>query len=861
MKKKNLKEKENNDKLESNQKIDKIPLPEEFNTLIDNSQNDNNNSSNSKNKLAAFNAHPHFDKTLSDLKKNSKFLKPKKTFMKDIIESKKSNKNIMMNKNSIIEEEINQNKSKIINNENKNYFKKIVNEFLGRDSLIKRTYSMPDLSYNYLLESKEDSRPDSLFLEKKSNINELNNLNLMVNSETIIEEKNEDQDRMSIIKIDDNKELENTNLNTNNSEDNGDNGEEKVLNNKYQLQRSKSFYKEKEMTERYYEENEHKNSNITFNNKTNKLESISMNLMLKKIIFEDFLKKQTDSIYLFCQQCFCFIKIDVFFGKILNCYKYYRKKNISMDKISNLIEFYNVLIIEMYEYYKIIPTEELEIIKNIYNEIVCDLVINNSNNNNSNNNDWENIIDKNELINDNLAIGEKEIENIFSYKNKVEENNNKEKENTEESIFFDKDYIVIEKDKDTFDENIFNEDKEFNKFLYTTFLEDISGTPMSSISLNYNNLIVSPEEHTLFDLYKFLNFFKSKRLSKEQLIDAKNLIPFFYNLKDDYAKNEFSKSPTKDYLHRSNCFKPISNNNISHRKYLKKGFFSILDWKVEEIGQKLIKVTKKLLKKIERRELYKAIYLKKDKNIKSPNVIENINSFNKLTFFIIEDIISYDQPSDRAKIIDKWIQVADYCKVNKDYNDTIAINSALNSYIITGLNLTNKELKSKSKDLIKNIGKFCACDGNYKNIREEIEKLNNKKEYFYPYLGMMLKDITFFEEKSKYLVDGELINFEKIENIHNIMENNFRFKFEDKKEEDKNKDIEELNFFDKLEMNTEEYLENIANQIEPKFLFNEGKKEFKRKTKMDEKYFAKYKNSLLLRKSTTASMNLLSLKD
>lgn len=270
MKKKNLKEKENNDKLESNQKIDKIPLPEEFNTLIDNSQNDNNNSSNSKNKSAVFNAHPHFDKTLSDLKKNNKFLKSKKTFMKDIIESKKSNKNIMMNKNSIIEEEINQNKSKIINDETKNYFKKIVNEFLGRDSLIKRTYSMPDLSYNYLLESKEDSRPDSLFLEKKSNINELNNLNLMVNSETIIEEKNEDQDRMSIIKIDDNKELENTNLNTNNSEDNGDNGEEKVLNNKYQLQRSKSFYKEKEMTERYYEENEHKNSNITFNNKTNK---------------------------------------------------------------------------------------------------------------------------------------------------------------------------------------------------------------------------------------------------------------------------------------------------------------------------------------------------------------------------------------------------------------------------------------------------------------------------------------------------------------------------------------------------------------------------------------------------------------
>ena len=79
--------------------------------------------------------------------------------------------------------------------------------------------------------------------------------------------------------------------------------------------------------------------------------------MLKKIIFEDFLKKQAQKVYHFCQQCFCFMKIDIFFKKILNCYIYYRKKNLSIEKILNLIDFFNVLIIEMFDYYKIIPKE------------------------------------------------------------------------------------------------------------------------------------------------------------------------------------------------------------------------------------------------------------------------------------------------------------------------------------------------------------------------------------------------------------------------------------------------------------------------------------------------------------------------
>jgi hypothetical protein len=351
--------------------------------------------------------------------------------------------------------------------------------------------------------------------------------------------------------------------------------------------------------------------------------------------------------------------------------------------------------------------------------------------------------------------------------------------------------------------------------------------------------------------------FKSKKPNEGQISEAKNTIPLYKLLNE--AKNKQKPkiiNIRKSFINRSHCLtlneKIHSDKNISKRTNLLKGFFSMYDWKPEEVGEELIRVTKKLLNKIERKELYKAIYLKKNKNITSPNVIETINNFNKLTFFIIEDIISYDNPSDRAKIIEKWAQVADYCKSRKDFNDLIAIHSALNNYIITGLNLTNKELRYKAVNLIKSISNFCSCEGNYKNIREEIQKLVNQKENYYPYLGMMLRDITFFEESSKYLVNDNLINFEKIENIQNIIETNFGYQEEDRKREQNYIYIKELSFFENLENNTEENLESNANKIEPKFEFNDGKKGFKRKTIIDEKYFAPFRRNFLFRKSCTS---------
>ena len=47
----------------------------------------------------------------------------------------------------------------------------------------------------------------------------------------------------------------------------------------------------------------------------------------------------------------------------------------------------------------------------------------------------------------------------------------------------------------------------------------------------------------------------------------------------------------------------------------------MIDWKPEERKNQLLAILKTLLNKIHQRELYKAIFLKKEKEVRSPNVV------------------------------------------------------------------------------------------------------------------------------------------------------------------------------------------------------------------------------------------------
>ena len=227
--------------------------------------------------------------------------------------------------------------------------------------------------------------------------------------------------------------------------------------------RSKSIILLREMNPIYKDEVEAEGYSI-IKNKDNKISFIYPDILLKKIIFEDFIKKNILLIHHFCQQCFCFLNKEIFFRKIFHCYNFY-KKNTSKEKLKNLIEFINILIIEMFQYYQKIDLNDIYVthIKNYYNELITDLILSmgldiytndnkDSNENNVNSDhqfifdsiDYLNInrnsnvnsnyiINKTNLININLNIEIKDIRIfIFNEKEKDVKSKIKEKEKTKE---------------------------------------------------------------------------------------------------------------------------------------------------------------------------------------------------------------------------------------------------------------------------------------------------------------------------------------------------------------------------------------------------------------------------------------------
>ena len=654
--------------------------------------------------------------------------------------------------------------------------------------------------------------------------------------------------------------------------------------------KSKTFLITPKLTQEFDAEEEEEMS-IKYKEQDKKIKLITLDYLLKKIIFENFIEKNPIIIYSFCQQCYCFLDKELLFNKIFNCYNYYKEKKIPMNQLGNLIKFLNILVIEMYEYYTKLNIDDpaVALLKNIYNNIffeICELINNeaeqkNEEEENLNINDFQNKledyndeeIDNNEIDNadvfkdrnseflkeDNKDMSRERFGTIAARKEDgrfssyLDENDDKNNElisrNTINIAIKKEDKKKEKKEKDKKDKkkkglglHFFHlkkekpvkvEDKNAKE---EQEKENEIQEKFKQIQALKKDTNVTPEEAILNYVQNIIILFSFEEPNKRDLTKAKKNLDFYKDINKKMAE-AIGKPPEEKKKHQ--MVKSVTVGNVSKKHKLKlhdnDGFFDVLDWDKKEIGEKLISISKNLINKVNRREIYKAVFLKKTKDKTSPNVMENIDKFNRLTFFIIQDILSYDFAKDRGKIMEKWIKIAEYCKERKDYNDCVAINSALNNYIITGLKKTNNEVSKEKRDLLKQISRLCRYQGNYKKLRENMKSLG-PTEFYVPYLGMILKDLAFYEENSKYLVDGVFINIEKLENVQITVTEFFNFKNTIDKE---NPYIpEELNFFEKLEDLKEADLEKLANDLEPEFKLYSNKKREKRQTNIDKKYFA-----------------------
>ncbi|XP_051893369.1 ral guanine nucleotide dissociation stimulator-like isoform X4 [Pristis pectinata] len=178
---------------------------------------------------------------------------------------------------------------------------------------------------------------------------------------------------------------------------------------------------------------------------------------------------------------------------------------------------------------------------------------------------------------------------------------------------------------------------------------------------------------------------------------------------------------------------------------------------------------------------------KKGKEHVAPTIRATVTQFNRVTNCVIATCLSDKtlKPQQRAKIIERWIEVARECRIFKNFSSLRAILSALQCNSVHRLKKSWDEVSRENIRIFQELSEIFSDDNNHSLSRELLIKegtskfatldINPKRaqkrqqqqkdlgvmQGTIPYLGTFLTDLVMLDTAVKDHLDGGLINFEK----------------------------------------------------------------------------------------------------
>ena len=244
---------------------------------------------------------------------------------------------------------------------------------------------------------------------------------------------------------------------------------------------------------------------------------------------------------------------------------------------------------------------------------------------------------------------------------------------------------------------------------------------------------------------------------------------------------EYIQSGNKEQINSLGGMEYIRNSLEPRETIIPKNankIFDIFKWDPIEIARQITLFTQYLYRNIGCQELLLGGWTKKDKMEKSPNITKLILRYNKISKWIMEEILSYDCSSDRAKVIEIFLSVAMELKNMNNFNDCFAVITTFNHLSIKRLKRTWSKVSSDAKSIQTELSNVCSILKNFEKIKNEfleykkkVLDINEIKEGCIPYLAPYLKDLAFLEEGQKYFNPNKLININKIIVVGKIIQN------------------------------------------------------------------------------------------
>ncbi|XP_058891227.1 ral guanine nucleotide dissociation stimulator-like 1 isoform X2 [Acipenser ruthenus] len=212
------------------------------------------------------------------------------------------------------------------------------------------------------------------------------------------------------------------------------------------------------------------------------------------------------------------------------------------------------------------------------------------------------------------------------------------------------------------------------------------------------------------------------------------------------------------------------------------------------VAEQLTFMDAELFKKVIPHHCLGSIWSQRDKKENkhiAPTVRATITQFNSLTKCVVCTVLRGQdlKPQHRARVIEKWINTAQECRIRKNFSSLRAIISALQSNPIYRLKRTWASVPKDSMLMFEELSDIFSDNNNYLTSREllmkegtskfanlescvkenqkrtqkrlQLQKDTGAMQGTVPYLGTFLTDLTMLDTALPDYVEGGLINFEK----------------------------------------------------------------------------------------------------
>ncbi|XP_063734710.1 ral guanine nucleotide dissociation stimulator-like 2 isoform X2 [Eleginops maclovinus] len=210
----------------------------------------------------------------------------------------------------------------------------------------------------------------------------------------------------------------------------------------------------------------------------------------------------------------------------------------------------------------------------------------------------------------------------------------------------------------------------------------------------------------------------------------------------------------------------------------------ILGFPAAVIAEQLTKIETELFVRLVPYHCLGSLWSQRDKKGREGvcwSVRATIRQFNKLANAVLASSLwpTNLRSQQRARLLEKWISVAEECRARKNFSSLYAIVSALQSNPIHRLRKTWQETDREAVRRYEELSEIFSEKDNYSQSRELLKeegtskfanldnRLNNKHfnrsnaQGTVPYLGIFLTDLTMLDTAVKDRLDNGYINFDK----------------------------------------------------------------------------------------------------